>query len=306
MEKVDKELSLIDSVRYTQAQAPADMPAFLDISDGGRVYHYELLIANLCERNQSTRMPTVEHIHPVYHIVLYTSGNGYMQIANRLHPVKQGTLAVIAPGISHAFSPSGGCVSYHALTFALKNGTDSLAWDTDRLLAHYLGKPINLQPLTHPDVSGFALLRRRIESLVSALQNQPIDWLQHQLNMISLLRLIGDLGTATTPLPGLVEQTQVLLDARFADPSLTLQSLAAELHTTPEHLCRQFRRQTGSSPIQYRNRLRIQAARALLRNTNLPCKAIADRLGYSDLYTFSKAYRRAAGHSPVQERNRAE
>jgi len=306
MEKVDKELSLIDAASYTQAQHPENMPSFLDISHEGRTYHYELLIANLCERNQSSRMPSVAHAHPVFHIVLYVGGNGYMQIANRLHPVKSGTLAVIAPGISHAFSPSGGCVAYHALTFALKAGGGSLDWDADRLLTHYLGKPISLPALTHPDTSAFAILRHRIETLVNALQNQPIDWLQHQQQMISLLTLIGDLGTATTPMPGLVEQAQALLDARFADSSLTLQSLAAEVHTTPEHLCRQFRRQTGSSPIQYRNRLRTQAARALLRNTNLPCKAIADRLGYSDLYTFSKAYRRATGHSPVHERKPAD
>lgn len=306
MENVDKDLSLIDSLSYTQAQRPENMPSFLDISHAGRTYHYELLIANLCERNQSSRMPSVEHAHPVFHIVLYIGGNGYMQIANRLHPVKSGTLAVIAPCIPHAFSPSGGCVAYHALTFALKDRGDCLDWGTDTLLAHYLGRAINLPTLTHPDASEFALLRRRIETLVNALKTQPIDWLQHQQQMISLLTLIGDLGTATTPMPGLVEQAQSLLDARFADSSLTLQSLAHELHTTPEHLCRQFRRQTGNSPIQYRNRLRVQAARALLRNTNLPCKAIADRMGYSDLYTFSKAYRRGAGHSPVHERKRAD
>lgn len=302
MDKVDKVLSLIDEVRYTQAQRPEDMPSFLDIHHEGRTYHYELLVATLCERNRSSRMPTAEHAHPVFHIVLYVGGQGYMQIANRPHPVRSGTLAVVAPNLSHAFSPSGGAVAYHALTFALKAGGNNLDWDTDRLLTHYLGKPISLPALTHPDTSAFALLRHRIETLVQALQNQPIDWLQHQQHMIALLTLIGNLGAVTTPSPGLTEQAQALLDARFADSSLTLQSLAHALHTTPEHLCRQFRRQTGSSPIQYRNQLRTQAARALLRNTNLPCKAIADRLGYSDLYTFSKAYRRAAGHPPIEER----
>jgi len=301
---IDKELSEIDTMSYAQAQPPEGMPSFLDIGRDGRLYRYALLVANLRERYQSVRMPSAPHEHPVFHIVLYVEGRGFLRLRDQLHPVEGGMLVVIPPGLPHAFTPPGGRVVYHALTFALKDGDRSLEAGVDGLLAHYSGNPVALSALTRPDATTFALLRRRMEALVSALQRQPIDWLQHQQHMISLLALLGGLGTVAAPAPGLVERAQALLDARFAESSLTLQSLAAELHTTPEHLCRQFRRQTGGSPIQYRNRLRVQAARALLRNTNLPCKAISDRLGYSDPYTFSKAYRRAAGHSPVQERRR--
>lgn len=302
MEKVDKGLSLFDSLRYTQAQHPADMPPFLDVIRNGRSFRYELLFANLYESYKSAQMPNVPHAHPVFHIVLYVRGCGCLRIEDQLHPVEDGMLVVIPPGLPHAFIPPGGNVAYHALTFALMAGDECLDVTFDSLLTHYCGKPVVLPVLTRPDAATFALLRRRMDLLVNALQSQPIDWLQHQQHMIALIALLGCLGTAGAPVPRLVEQAQALLDARFADPSLTLQSLAAEIHTTPEHLCRQFRREIGSSPIQYRNRLRVQAAQALLRNTNLPCKAIADRLGYSDLYTFSKAYRRATGHSPVNER----
>ncbi len=302
MDKIDEGLSLIDSVSYAQAQRPEGMPSFLDIGRDGRVYRYELLVANLRERYQSSRMPVVQHAHPVFHIVLYVEGRGFLRIEDQLHPVEGGMLVVIPPGLPHAFTPPGGQVVYHALTFALKDEEQSLDLDAGSLLSHYNGKPVVLSALTRPDAATFALLRRRMELLVNALQSQPIDWLLHQQHMIALLALLGSLGTTDAPAPGMAEQAQALLDARFADSSLTLQSLAAEMNTTPEHLCRQFRQQIGSSPIQYRNRLRIQAASALLRNTNLPCKAIADRLGYSDLYTFSKAYRRATGHSPINER----
>jgi AraC-like DNA-binding protein len=299
---LDKKLSLIDSVTYTQAQRPADMPSFLDVARSGRLYRYELLFANLHESYQSAQMPSVPHAHPVFHIVLYTGGGGFLRIADQLQRVEDGVLVVIPPAVPHAFTPPGGHVAYHALTFALMAGDQCLDMNIDSLLAHYTGSPVSLAALTRPDATTFALLRRRMELLVNALQSQPIDWLQHQQHMIALFALLGNVGTTSAPAPGLVDQAQALLDARFADPSLSLQSLAHELHTTPENLCRQFRQKTGGSPIQYRNRLRTQAACALLRNTNLPCKAIADRLGYSDLYTFSKAYRRTVGHSPVQER----
>ena len=303
MAKIDFDLSLIDFARYTQAQPPVDTPSFLDIHRGGQSYRYRLLIANLGEHNQSPRMPTAPHVHPVFHIVLYTAGQGFVNLAHQRYPVAAGNLVVVSPCVPHAFSPSGGCVAYHALTFALSDGETHLEIDADSLLTHYLGKPVCLPMLTQPDRAAFALLRRRIETLVRNLQTQPIDWLQHQQHMIALLALICDLGTITAPTPSLTEQAQSLIENRFADPSLTLQTLSREVHTSPEHLCRQFRRDTGCSPIQYRNRLRAQAATALLRNTNLPIKAIADRLGYSDLYTFSKAYRRATGHPPMHNRH---
>lgn len=301
---IDKELSLIDSLRYTQTQPTGEMPSFLDLVKAGRRYRYELLIANLGEHNHSPRMPTTEHAHPVFHIVLYVNGNGFMSLENRRYPVATGNLVLLAPGVSHAFSPAGGNVTYHALTFALTADGESAECDTDTLLAHYLGKSVKLPTLTMQDASVFTLLRRQIEEIVTSLQNQPVEWIQHQMQMIALLSVIGNLGTVTTPAWGLAQRAKTLMNARFADPALSLVALATELHTSPENLCRQFKQQNGLTPIRYRNQLRIKAARSLLRNTNLPCKAIANRLGYSDLYTFSKAYRRYVGHSPVKERNR--
>lgn len=303
MAEIDKELSLIDHIRYAQAKRPEHMPPFLDVHLEGSFYRYNILFANLGEHHESTRMPQgAEHAHAVFHLVLYVAGRGHVVINDRIHPVKSGDLVVIEPGTMHAFNPAGGAVVYHALTFALLDGDRSIAMRMDELLTYYSGQPVSLSALTHPDTATFMALRRRIEATVSALQHQPVDWLQHQQHMIAIFSLLSDFGTQIAPPVGFVQQARLILDARFADPALTLQTLAAELHTSTEHLCRQFRRETGSSPIHYRNQLRMQAARAFLRNTNLPCKAIASRLGYGDLYTFSKAYRRATGHAPSHER----
>jgi AraC-like DNA-binding protein/mannose-6-phosphate isomerase-like protein (cupin superfamily) len=295
-------LSLIDQRGYTQAQRPVAMPSFLDIGRDGRTYRYELVAANLRETYRSARLPVVEHTHAVYHLVLYVEGRGFFSLEGQRHPVEQGVLAVVPPGRPHAFTPPGGHVVYHALTFALKDGERSLDESAELLLAHYTGRKVVLPALIRPDAASLALLRQRLEDLVHALLKSPVDWIEHQQRMISILGQVGTMGQSGTAAASLGDRAKALLDARFSDPALSLKSLAGELHTSPEHLCRQFRRQTGTGPMQYRNRLRMQAAGALLRNTNLPCKAIADRLGFSDLYTFSRAYRRAAGHSPVQER----
>ena len=289
-------------MRYTQTQIPIDMPSFLDMHSDGRHYCYRLLIANLNEHYKSKRMPTNVHTHPVYHIVLYVAGKGCVSIKDQLFPVENGTLAVISPNVPHSFVPAGGDITYHALTFALCVGDTYLDLDANRLLANYLRKPINLPALIKLHKPTFAVLRHRVETIVQHLQSQPIDWLQHQQHMIKLLGQIGELGSNVAANPGFIEQARSIIESRYADPDLTLQTLASELHTSPEHLCRQFREDSGKTPIQYRNQLRMQAATALLRSTNLPGKLIAQRLGYADVHTFSKAFRRAMGHAPMQIR----
>ena len=301
---IDEDLSKIDKIGYVQAKRPEQMPILLDLYHDGRHYRYELLTANLREAYRGKRGPDrVEHTHAVYHIVLYVGGNGLMSCGGRRYAVGQGKVVLTSPGMAHAFTPPGGEVCYHALTFALKSeGGRSLAVGFSELLAMYMGRDVRIPMISEPDTETFAILKDGIEDNVQRLQCQPVDWLAHENGMIRIFECLCQMGVVANQSDRLVARAKRMLDARFAEHGLTLAALAAELHTVPEHLCRMFRQEHGISPVRYRNQLRTQAARALLRNTHLPCKAIADRLGYSDLYTFSKAYRRAAGRAPSCER----
>lgn len=65
---------------------------------------------------------------------------------------------------------------------------------------------------------------------------------------------------------------------------------------------RQFRRLTGLSPHDYRLTARINAARTLLGETDLPIKAVADRLGYQDVFYFTRQFRQRVGATPGEYR----
>lgn len=78
----------------------------------------------------------------------------------------------------------------------------------------------------------------------------------------------------------------------------TVTELASELHCTRHHFSRLFRVHTGLSPSEYMIRARIDAARAMLRNSDHPIGRIAEVLGYSDVFFFSKQFKRVAGISP--------
>jgi len=60
-----------------------------------------------------------------------------------------------------------------------------------------------------------------------------------------------------------------------------------------------FQRQTGTSPIRYITKLRMDNACVLLRSTNLSVKQIGLLVGYEDPHFFSKLFKRYLGCSPL-------
>jgi AraC family transcriptional regulator, arabinose operon regulatory protein len=60
----------------------------------------------------------------------------------------------------------------------------------------------------------------------------------------------------------------------------------------------EFRHHSGCSPMEYLNRVRVQRACELLRNTNESIREIGAKAGFPDPYYFSRAFKKIAGCSP--------
>jgi AraC-like DNA-binding protein len=74
--------------------------------------------------------------------------------------------------------------------------------------------------------------------------------------------------------------------------------LARELNLSEAVLRRKFKDATGISLHHFYVQARIAAARRLLGETELPIKMLAARLGYSNVYFFSRQFREYVGVSP--------
>ena len=68
---------------------------------------------------------------------------------------------------------------------------------------------------------------------------------------------------------------------------------------------RLFTTTTGTPPLTYVTRLRIEVAQALLAETDEAAAAIAERVGYGSVYAFSRAFTRMTGKPPVLFRRMA-
>lgn len=136
-------------------------------------------------------------------------------------------------------------------------------------------------------------LRHDFEALLGSLQERPVDnphavWLLE--GMLLQIHLQERPVQASSPLEAGVRE---LASRLREDPAHRVEAAteAARLGVSVVHLRRVFKQLTGLPPQQYRIRQGLDHAAELLRTTSLPIKQIASRVGYEDVYHFSKLFK---------------
>ena len=100
----------------------------------------------------------------------------------------------------------------------------------------------------------------------------------------------------------LTHHTRLIVNAHFRE-SCTLDMLARAVHTSPYHLSRVFRRETGLSIHRYRQRVRLfHALERLAAYSDGYLTDLALDLGFSSHSHFSTAFRQEFGLTPSQFR----
>lgn len=90
-----------------------------------------------------------------------------------------------------------------------------------------------------------------------------------------------------------------IIRSRYGE-SLSLKSVAKELHVSPSYLSSVFKTDTGYAFSDYVFRHRMDIACSLVRQGNLRIYEIGEKVGYPDVAQFSKCFKKQFGYSPKQ------
>jgi AraC-like DNA-binding protein len=101
----------------------------------------------------------------------------------------------------------------------------------------------------------------------------------------------------------LARDVRELLGRRFAEP-LSLSDISRAVGASVFHLCRSFRRATGTTIHEHRNQLRLRSALARLEDADCDLSQLALELGYSSHSHFTASFRTAFGIPPSLVRRR--
>ncbi|OXM85563.1 helix-turn-helix transcriptional regulator [Paenibacillus rigui] len=254
-----------------------------------------------------------ERTFPLYDIILVKQGAYYMVEDGVRYDIKENGLLVLEPDKLHAGSapcPEGTELYYVHLKHPRPLRTlraDEISWSA--LLSpspsyHDLdagSQRMYLPKFAHLDLSEvFPLLDRMMELKSQfSLENQlPLQALAASL-CVQLQRALR----AHTLSPGqkLSEQLIAYLYA-CSDRPFRLDDLSEQFHFHVDYLSKCLKKHTGLTPLQYSNRIKIEKAKSMLQQTDLPLKEIVNQLGIADYNYFLRLFRKHTGVSPGKYR----
>jgi transcriptional regulator GlxA family with amidase domain len=85
---------------------------------------------------------------------------------------------------------------------------------------------------------------------------------------------------------------------------LSVKALATRAHMSERTFRRAFAEETGETPRDFVERIRIDAARSLFEEAQLPAQAVATRCGFETVDNLRRAFIRRLGVTPQQYRQR--
>lgn len=101
----------------------------------------------------------------------------------------------------------------------------------------------------------------------------------------------------------LIKKAQDYIESRL-DEKISIEQLAAGFAIGRRNFDRRFIRATGSTPIEYAQRVKIEAAKKAFENSAKGINEVMYEVGYADTKAFREVFRKITGMSPLEYRVR--
>lgn len=99
----------------------------------------------------------------------------------------------------------------------------------------------------------------------------------------------------------LVMRAQAYIEENLHE-KISFEKLAFELATSRRNFDRRFIRATGNTPVEYLQRVKVEAAKRALEKGRKSIFEVMDEVGYSDEKAFREVFRKITGMSPLDYR----
>ena len=211
--------------------------------------------------------------------------------------LQKGDLFCLFPGKTH---------HYGALPSTAPLRMDWLAVDGDRVesLLELIGITTE-HPYRRGAVSHAAM--HAVEQVVQALADadgwSPATALELQGLIHTLFaKLVSDYTTASAAKPSSWIHDCIKYMELHAAEGITVQQVADYAGVHRSYFSKVFSDQVGISPQKFMQKIRMEKAERLLRDSNATVTEIALSLGYPNLYTFTRAFKQYYNVSPLAVR----
>ena len=92
--------------------------------------------------------------------------------------------------------------------------------------------------------------------------------------------------------------------SEYVYKKLNLDELAENMHMSKSNLIRKFKKQFSTTPYEYLIEMKLEAAKILLRDTQMTIKEISAKLAINDEHYFSSLFLKRVGERPLAYRRK--
>jgi AraC family transcriptional regulator len=237
---------------------------------------------------------TPSHTHPSYMFLLSFSDRTVIKLNNTIIISEPGKLFAIAPGIPHQEIIESTPSRYVAIVV-------SAIFFEQQLLEY---------PAAHKAFSPFGLyqpypnLGSLIKAFITEITNKPpgMNTIIHALSLEITHSIIRSIMPITCK-PGLAVarlDINTVIEYLYSNlgHKITISEMAEIIHMSPSHFSRIFKKETGETPIDYLNNIRLERAKKLLIAGEHSITEIALDCGFSSIAYLSASFYKKYKISP--------
>ena len=264
-------------------------------------------IYHIANAKRSFQIPI--HWHDEFEIIYVKSGFLTVSISGENYIGKPGDAFVVSPGNLHFMGSQTGNVDYFTFLFPLKY----ISFRTDDILDDKLLEPLNSGHLIiNPEIED--TVKEQCEQLVEiygAKKEESQSKITAQIKTkIILLQFIlelwkrGFIVENDTSGKNTVEKEMVSYIQQNFTGKILLKEFGEQFHLSEKYISRYFKEHFHIKISQYVTYLRLEHAKHLLQDTDIPVTEVAMQSGYQNVSYFIRSFKKTYGMSPLKYRNK--
>ena len=249
------------------------------------------------------------HWHDEFEIIYVRSGFLTVSISGESYIGKTGEAFVVSPGNLHLMGSQSGTVDYYTFLFPLKY----ISFRTDDMLDEKLLEPLNsghlmicprvkdtAKELCEQLIEIYEAKKDESESKITTQVRTKIILLQFILHMWENGFIIeNDKSGRNT-----VEKEMISYIQQSFTGEISLKEFGEQFHLSEKYVSQYFKEHFHITLSKYVTYLRLEHAKQLLQNSDIPVTEVAMLSGYQNVSYFIRSFKKTYGVSPLKYRKK--